>query len=287
MPFMRAIYIPKKIEIPSHPDRIDFGSGADRPRSIDDVLKTLTSVSLYSDYLYYLPVGLFHYGRDAYRLARYVFLGPAANDDPVKLGLFAALHGDEAEGTQALVDFLLRLHLEPERARGYQIFVYPICNPTGFEDGTHTTRRGHDLATELWNGSKQPEAYYLERELGVQQFHGVVNLRSAKNTNGIHARVAAATLDKALVQPALKAAEKFLPRDTNHASDPIIPTTTVGRNRYEWGLGNPAELKPAPFELTFETPHKAPPELQAKAAAAALNKILEEYRPFLASQQNI
>jgi protein MpaA len=284
---MRAIYIPKKVESPTRPERIDFGSGADRHRSINDALKTLTAVSVCSDYLYYLPLGLFHYGHDPYRLARYVFLGPAASDEPIKIGLFAALHGDEAEGTQALVEFLLRLHLEPERARGYQIFVYPVCNPTGFEDGTRATRRGHDLSRELWNGSRQPEAYYLERELGVLQFHGVVSLRSMPDTNCIHAHVAAATLDKALVQPALKAAEKFLPRDKSRGRDQIIPATTAGWNGYEWGLSNPAELKPAPFELTFETPRKAPPELQSKAAVAALNRILEEYRPFLASQQNI
>ena len=284
---MRAVYTPKKIESRANPGWIDFGSGLDRPRSIDHALKTLTAVSVYSDYLYYLPSGLFHYGRAPYRLARYVFLGPSANDEPVKIGLFASLHGDEAEGTRALVEFLLRLHLEPERARGYQIFVYPICNPTGFEDGTHTTRRGHDLSRELWTGSRQPEAYYLERELGVMQFHGVVNLRSAENTGSIHAHVAAATLHKALVQPALKAAGKFLPRAENRAGDRIIPATTVGRNRYEWGLGNPAELKPVPFELTFETPKQAPPELQAKATVSALYSLLEEYRPFLASQQNI
>ena len=40
---------------------------------------------------------------------------------------------------------------------------------------TRLTRSGHDLQRELWNGSRQPEAYYLERELGVLQFHGVVN----------------------------------------------------------------------------------------------------------------
>ncbi len=64
-----------------------------------------------------------------------------------------------SEGTQALAEFLLRLHLEPERARGYQIFVYPIVNPTGFEDGTPKTRRGHDLAAEncgMAQGSPRP-----------------------------------------------------------------------------------------------------------------------------------
>ena len=84
-----------------------------------------------------------------------------------------------------------------------------------------------------------------------------------------------------------KAAGKFLPRGNNREGAQIIPATTVGRNRYEGELGNPVELKPSPFEITIETPREAPPELQTKSATAALNIIMEEYRPFLASQQNI
>ena len=284
---MRATYIPNKNDTLPRPNRIDFGSGAERSRSIDDALEMLTEVSSYSDYIHYSPLGHFHYGRTPYRLARYIFLGPAAGDEPIRLGFFASINGDEPEGARALVEFLLRLELEPERGRGYGIFVYPICNPTGFEDATRHTRRGCDLSLELWNGSKQPEAYYLERELGVLQFHGIVNLRSVADSNGIRARVPSGTLAKALVEPALKAAGRFLPRGNSREGAQIIPATTVGRNRYEGGLGNPAELKPAPFEITIETPRKAPPELQTKAATAALNKIIEEYRPFLASQQNI
>ena len=281
---MRAVYIPRKSDQPSRTDRIDFGAGVQTQRSIDTALQTLTSVCLYSDYLYYSPLGHFHYGNHPYRLARYIFLGPAAGDEPIKLGIFAAVSGEEPEGVQALVEFLLRLDLEPARGRGYQIFVYPVVNPTGFEDGTHTTRRGHDLLRELWNGSRQPEAYYVERELGVLQFHGIIHLRSNAENNVLDARVASRVLRSALVEPALKAASKFLP---TAKGEKIIPAATVGRNRYEEGLGNPAELKPAPFEITLETPRKAPPELQAKAAVAALNSIIEEYRPFLATRQNI
>lgn len=281
---MRAVYIPKKNDLSSRTDRIDFGAGAHTARSLENALTTLTSVCLYSDYLYYSPLGFFHYGKHPYRLARYIFLGPAAGDEPIKLGIFASVSGDEPEGTQALVEFLLRLDLEPERGRGYQIFVYPVVNPTGFEDGTHTTRRGHDLLQELWNGSRQPEVYYLERELGVLQFHGIIHLRSKADSNVLDARVASRVLRTALVEPALKAASKFLP---TAKSEKIIPAATVGWSRYEEGLSNPAELKPAPFEITLETPRKAPPELQAKAAVAALNSIIGEYRPFLAARQNI
>jgi murein peptide amidase A len=284
---MRAIYIPKQSALTSRPNRIDFGSRLQVRRSIGGALGTLTSVSVYSDYLYYCPPGLFHCGRNPYRLARYVFLGPAAGDEPVKIGVFAAINGDEPEGTAALVEFLLCLDLHPERARGCQIFVYPICNPTGFEDGTSLTRSGHDLQRELWNGSRQPEAYYLGRELGVLQFHGVVNLRSVMESNGIYFHISSATLREALVEPALESAGKILPRDKNREGMRIIRTATDGPNRYEWGLSNPAELNPAPFEITLETPRKAPPELQSRAMVAALNRIIDEYRPFLATQQHI
>lgn len=286
-PKMRAVYTPKKIELQARPDRIDFGSAAPRRRSIRGALETLTAASAGSDYLFYSPIGIFHYDGDPYRLARYVFLGPAADDEPIRLGIFAGIHGDESEGALALVELLLRLHREPERARGYQIFTYPICNPTGFEDNTRLTRRGHDLQRELWNASRQPEVYFIERELGVLQFHGVVNLRSRERSSGLRAHVRATTLNDALVQPALKAAEKFLPVARDAENEPIFSGTTVAGKRCEGELGNPAELKPAPFEITFETPGKAPPELQTLATVAALDRIIAEYRPFLASQQNL
>ena len=285
---MRANYIPGQIESATRRSAIDFGSATPRRCSIDQALGRLTAVSAYSDYLYYLPVGFYHHGRDTYRLPRYIFLGPAANDDPVKLAFFATLHGDDEEGAKALVEFLLRLELEPDRATGYQLFIYPICNPTGFEDATPETRRGHDLRRELWNGSRQPEAYYLERELGVLQFHGVAHLRaSAGALQGFRASASSPLLHGALVSPALEAASKYLACDGYRGRSEIVPAANVGRDHYEWGLVNPAELKPAPFELIFETARSAPPELRVKASVAALNRLLAEYRPFLATQQNI
>ncbi|HWB60645.1 MAG TPA: hypothetical protein VG733_14215 [Chthoniobacteraceae bacterium] len=282
---MRAKYNPARIDPAERSSAIDFGSATRRRRSVEETLARLTAAAAYSDYIYYLPVGLFHHGRDAYRLARYIFLGPASGDEPIKLAIFAGLDGRYSESIEALVEFLLRLELEPIRARGYQIFVYPICNPTGFEDATRETRRGHDLARELWNGSRQPEAYYLERELGVLQFHGVITLGAGTGFSGLRARSSSPVLDAALVAPAIDAAEKYLA--CNPAGDHPFPAATAGRERYEWGLVNPAELNTAPFELTFETARSAPPVLQVKAAVAALGRVLAEYRPFLAARQNI
>ena len=85
--------------------------------------------------LRYSPVGEFLHGRCRYRLARFVFQGPPGGH-PIRLGLFAAIHGDEPEGAVALRDFLLQRDDEPARAQGYELHAYPVCNPTGLEDNS-------------------------------------------------------------------------------------------------------------------------------------------------------
>src|SRR5688572_25452721 len=103
-------------------------------------------------------------GRD-YAISRFRFTGPAAGHEPVRLGLFAGVHGDEPAGCAALVEFVEGLVADPARARGYDLFVYPIVNPTGCEDGTRTNRAGKDLNREFWRDSAEPEVQILEAEL--------------------------------------------------------------------------------------------------------------------------
>lgn len=282
---MRATYIPKQFST-SRPRMIDFGSRAQHRRSIDGFLGQLTAESVASEYLFYSPVGDFRHREDRYRLARYVFLGPEADDAPIRLGIFAGIHGDENMVCAALVEFLRALHREPERARGYQIFAYPICNPTGFEDATHESRSGHDLNHEFWQGSRQPEVYYLERELGVIGFHGVISLHAGEN-DGVFAHVRARTLAEALVQSALEAAARFLPVASSPAEALCAAAEATGRKCHEGALVSAAEMKPAPFEIVLEMPRHAPGDLQIAATIAALDQIVAAYRPFLAARQNI
>src|SRR5688572_5655056 len=47
-------------------------------------------------------------------LPHYRFCGPAGGGDPVRIGLFAAIHGDEPAGAQALSHFIEMLCREPE-----------------------------------------------------------------------------------------------------------------------------------------------------------------------------
>ncbi len=240
------------------------------------------------EHLFFSEIGSFRHGKEAYSIPRFVFLGPGTDDSPVRIAIFAAIHGDEPETGFAALEFLTRLLEEPERARGYQLFVYPICNPSGIQAGTRHSHAGLDLNREFWKGSAQPEVYYLERELGVLAFQGVISLHADDTANGVYAFVRGATLTEALARPALEAAEAFLPRATGEVIDNFpAQDALIHHYCYEGVLTNPSELNPVPFEIIFETPHLADSELQVEATIAALDRILEEYRPFLAIGQNL
>ena len=286
---MRSGYTPKSLSLPK-PRPVHYVSETMREKqnrvfaAVEELQRKVDG----SDHLFYSEIGSFRHSGGVYAIPRFVFLGPGADDEPVKIGIFAAIHGDEPETARAAVEFLHRLLEDPERARGYQIFVYPICNPTGVEDRTRHSRNGLDLNREFWIGSKQPEVYYLERELGVLAFQGVVALHADDTTHGVYAFVRGATLTEALARPALAAAEKFLPRASGEVIDNFpAKDALIHQHCYDGVLCNPAELHPAPFEIIFETPAEAASELQVEAAVAALDAILKEYRPFLSIQQNL
>jgi len=282
----RSAYIPATIILPR-----THRSTASRFRLMNpifDQIEALRKLAGTSRHLSYSEIGFFRHGGKAYSLPRFVFEGPGAEEEPVRIAIFAAIHGDEPATALAALEFLRRLDTGPEAARGYRLSVYPVCNPSGVEDGTRHSRGGVDLNREFWKGSREPEVYYLERELGVHAFSGVVSLHADDTTPGVYAYVRGATLTEALARPAIEAAEAFLPRATGEVIDSFpARDALIHQHCYEGVLTNPAEQNPVPFEIIFETPHLAPVPLQVEAAVAALNRILKEYRPFLAIGQNL
>ena len=115
-----------------------------RRRSIADLLAPLEGIVAASTSLISNHGAKFDVGGQSYELPRYLFLGPKGGGDTLRIGIFAGIHGDEPEGVHALVRFLSQLEAEPELAKGYCIFAYPVCNPTGFEDRTRHARSGLD-----------------------------------------------------------------------------------------------------------------------------------------------
>ena len=256
-------------------------------RSIAEFLAPLEKIAANSANLVANHDARFEVNGEAYDLPRYLFVGPRGGDTPIRIGIFAAIHGDEPEGAHALVQFIKLLEAKPELAAGYYLSFYPICNPTGFEDGTRFSRRGKDLNREFWKSSEEPEVRLLQAELVSRSFQGVIALHTDDTCQGFYGIVRGATLTKYLIEPALAAAEKFLPRDERPVIDGFAARKGVIRDCYDGVLSAPPKARPRPFELILETPAAPPEYLKTCAFAASLQTILLEYQKFIAYAPNL
>ena len=96
-----------------------------------------------------------------------------------------------------------------------------------------------------------------------------------------------ATLTRHLIEPAIEAAERFLPRDERATIDGFQARNGVIRDCYEGVLSAPPKVRPRPFEIILETPKASPAYSTECAFVAALQSILVEYRKFIAYAPNL
>jgi murein peptide amidase A len=256
-------------------------------RSIADLLAPLDQIAAGSPNLVAIHGAQFTSCGESYELPRYLFIGPKGGDDPIRLGIFAGIHGDEPEGAHALIQVLKLLENKPELATGYCLFVYPVCNPTGFEDRTRHARSSKDLNREFWDGSTEPEVKLLEAELLARSFHGIMSLHTDNGSHGFYGYAHGATLTRNLIEPALQAAEQFLPRNGNETIDGFRARNGIIRDSFPGVLSAPPKARPRPFEIILETPQQAPNYLKEAALVAALRMILIRYREMMAYAPNL
>ncbi len=272
------------------------------PRPSDVVLRAAAAFGAAASFLepldalagsahFYRRSGLVFERGGRWELPRYQFFGPRGGGDAMRIGIFATIHGDEPESGMGLVHFLEGLVRQPELARGFIIEAYPLCNPTGYFDATRQARGGKDLNREFWRDSAEPEVRLLEEELLRHRFDGIISLHCDDTSEGVYGflsgRNSGAVLSGHLLEPALRAAEAFLPRNVAAQIDGFAACGGVLRNCYEGVLRAPDHDGPPPFEITFETPQRAPVDRQIEAFNSALISILAEYRQLLAHAPNL
>lgn len=256
-------------------------------RSLSPLLAPLEGLTQISLHLLAEPGGKFEHAGSSYRIPKFTFTGPKGGGELLKIGVFAGVHGDEPEGVHATIQLLRLLASRPEVANGYQLSVYPVCNPTGFEVGTRHTRNGKDLNREFWRESTEPEVRWLESELLANSFHGIIALHTDNTSTGFYGFAQGATLTRHLIEPALAAAAEFLPRNLEETIDGFPARNGIIRKCYEGTLRPPPKSRPRPFDIILETPQAAPSYLKEAALVSAVRSILEEYREFISYAQNL
>jgi len=267
--------------------RLDQLARLGERRTVSQILAPLDEIMRTSAHLLAKREPCFQDDGETHTIPAYVFTGPKGGDDPIRVGLFAGIHGDEPEGVRALIQFLSVLVQKPELATGYCLSAYPICNPTGFADNTRNSRGGKDLNREFWRHSPEPEVQLLESELAAGAFHGIISLHTDDTSDGFYGFAHGATLTENLVEPALQAAERVLSRNRREAIDGFKARNGIIRDSYPGVLCAPPTVRPRPFEIILETPQFPPEYLKAAALVMALQTILTEYRNLLAFAQNL
>ncbi len=250
-------------------------------RSISSLLAPLRARVENSHRLFEAPSQRFEHSNEFYAIPRFLFVGPSQGSEYIRIGLFAGIHGDEVAGTLAALELLKYLDENPQLARGYELFVYPVTNPTGFEDNTRFSRRGKDLNREFWKNSRESEIQFLEQQLIENHFQGIISLHADDTSEGLYGFVKGATLTRDVLAPALLAASIHLPFNYNKTIDGFAAQDGIITKGYDGILTAPLSSKIKPFEIVLETPQLAPLDKQVEANVTAVLSMLETYRSFI------
>lgn len=207
--------------------------------------------------------------------------------EPYKVGIFGGIHGDEPSGVTACRELAAWARTFPKELAGYELHLYPECNPTGLTACTRHSGSGCDLNREFWRGSTQPEVQWLELQLRTEHYDVIIALHEDDTSDGLYGFVSGALLSAHLLEPALEAASRILPRNENPIIDGFRAERGIIREGYTGILSAPPEQRPRPLEIVFETPGNAPLELRTEAAVIAVKCILSEYRRLQAYGANL
>lgn len=257
-------------------------------RSLSKLIEPTRQLAKNSKQLFAQPLDAFSLHGESYHLPRFLFVGPPGGGDYLRIGIFAGVHGDETAGVDASLQFLHELHRQPDIARGYEVFVYPVCNPTGYEDNTRWTRSGKDLNREFWSNTRLPEVRQLEDELRGLHFQGIISLHADDTSEGLYGFARGSALTRYVLEPALQAAAQVLPINSQRIIDNFnAENGIIHRSCYQGILGAPPDALPRPFEIVFETPQLADHDKQVEAHLLALKAVFHHYQTLISEAQNI
>ncbi len=252
-----------------------------RQFTIKHLLVPLLTQVLYSRCLVADALGSFEVGGERHLLPRFFFQRTQTRKQRFKIGIFAGIHGDEPAGILGLMDFVRELDEDPELARHYELWIYPLCNPTGYLAGTRESASGKDLNREFWRGSTEPEVILIEKEIAAKQFDGIISLHSDDTSPGFYGYARGSVFARQLLAPALAAAESAQPLDSRPFIDGFKAVNGIIHDCFDGILSAPPNAHPKPFEVILESPAHSAMREQRSAFTLALRSILVEYRNFI------
>ncbi|MGH8047905.1 MAG: M14 family zinc carboxypeptidase [Chthoniobacterales bacterium] len=257
-------------------------------RSVRELIRPIEELARGSQHLFTAHLEIAGPLGERVTVPRFLFAGPGSGGASfLRIGIFGGIHGDEESSAHGAITFLERLHANPELARGYELFVYPVCNPSGYADDTRWSRSGADLNREFWRDSSEPEVMLLERQLRNLTFDGIISLHSDDTSDGLYGFVKGHSLTRHVLEPALAKASAVLPRNYDRSIDNFQANEGIIETGYPGVLTAPPAQHPRPLEIIFETPQLTPLDKQIEAHTLALEEILLRFRAAISEAQAI
>jgi len=254
-----------------------FASATAR-RSIRELLLPLLQIASESAVVRGDSLGCWRSGDELFFLPRFVFQRTQVSKPRINVAIFAGIHGDDLSAVLGLIEFVKALNTHPAIGRDYQLWLYPLCNPSGYVDGTRRSRSGKELDREFWKDSGEPEVKLIEKELREQRLDGIISLRCNASSKGLHGYIWGTALKAHLLAPALAAAEQALPPNNRAQIDGFQAIQGMNSAYHDGSLRAPPEQKMKPFQIVLEIPKQIPLRLQAQAFLVSLHAILAAYR---------
>jgi murein peptide amidase A len=256
-------------------------------RSVSDSLAAIDRLALNSVNLVRKPLPSFPLEGNEYYVPRYLFLGPKGGAEPIRVGLFSSVYGDEPEGSFALLDFVQHLERNPEIGRDYCLFLYPILNPSGFEGNTKLTSDGINIPNQIWKNSASPEVQALQSELWMHGFNGIVSFRTDPRAEDLRVAVGGSIFFRHLLGTTLPSAQDLLPQSIKSGHDALPRWRSILLDEPNDLIRAAPGLKPGPFEIVITLPRQVPLYVLKSAVSLLLQSVLAEYRKFISFGANI
>jgi hypothetical protein len=250
----------------------------------EELLDILFDVSSYSESLmatrHQVRVG----GCDL-EIPKFMLLGQRGGGKPIRIALFAGIddHGS-LDGIAAITRLLVQTELNPELARDYALFAYPLVN--AFEYRRPPTRLEPFDRRFAWE-RPDGDVRFFRSELRKWRYDVILTLRTDPRAGGFHATVRSELLAKEVVLPALERVETVTP--VNPRPIKIRPGDMRTRlaDYADGRLTPPPELRPYPFEAELHAPGEASRELRIRSLFIAVHEILRNYRRLMAHATDI
>jgi hypothetical protein len=111
-------------------------------------------------------------------LPQFVYFGPDSSIDPVRIGVFGGLSGEDLKGSWSLIEWIKTLLVHPDIGQGVSVSVFPAVNLSAIQAGAESA----ELQNSDWCGSRIPEIRLIAQNAKTRSYQGFIRVESSRKS---------------------------------------------------------------------------------------------------------